>query len=206
MARAGLTGERIAVAGAALADELGFDQVTVSALARHFDVQVASLYSHVRNSDDLKTRIATVALTELADQAADAVAGRAGLEALVALADVYRTYAREHPGRYAASRHAPAAPPAATAGQTGRRLPSSSVLGAEYVTAGRRHSELIRAVLRAYDLNEPAETDAVRLLGSVIHGYVTLELAGSFSHSQPDSSDSWPRILAALDNLLRNWS
>lgn len=192
MARAGLTADRLAATGAALADQLGFDQVTVSALARHFGVQVASLYSHVRNSDDLKTRIATVALTELADQAAAAVAGRAGADALAALADVYRSYSQHHPGRYTASRYLPPAP---------ARRPASA-----HVAAGKRHSELMRAVLRAYDLAEPAETDAVRLLGSVIHGYVTLELAGSFSYSQPDSADSWPRILTALDTLLRTWS
>ena len=264
MARAGLTGERLAAAGAELADVMGFDQVTVSALARHFNVQVASLYSHVRNSDDLKTRIATRTLTELADQAAEAVAGRAGRDALTALANVYRTYAHQHPGRYAASRYLPpapsqptpsqptpsqptpahhppdaappaptpsqptpsqpapsqpipsqpisahdppgAAPPAPAPQQRARRTPTVSVLGTEYLAAGRRHSELMRAVLRAYDLDEPAETDAVRLLGSVIHGYVTLEQAGSFSYSQPDSSDSWPRILTALDTLLRTWS
>ena len=73
MARVGLTGERLARAGAELADEVGFEQVTVSALARRFGVQVASLYSHVRSSDDLKARIATVALTELADQTAAAL-------------------------------------------------------------------------------------------------------------------------------------
>src|SRR5688500_7640027 len=105
MARVGLTGERLARAGAELADEAGFEQVTVSALARRFGVQVASLYSHVRNSDDLKTRIATIALTELADQAAAAVAGRAGKDALTALANTYRTYAHHHPGRYTASRY-----------------------------------------------------------------------------------------------------
>jgi AcrR family transcriptional regulator len=193
MARAGLSGARLAQAGAELADEVGFDQVTVSALARRFGVQVASLYSHVRNSDDLKTRIATVALTELADQAATAVAGRAGHDALVALADVYRTYAQQHPGRYAASRYTPPVAP-----QT-RGLPQ------DFVVAGRRHSELMRAVLRGYDLDEPAATDAVRLLGSVFHGYVTLELSGSFSYSEPPSADSWPRVLDAIDNLLRTW-
>ncbi|GAA3115497.1 TetR/AcrR family transcriptional regulator [Kribbella aluminosa] len=185
----GLSGARLAQAGAELADEAGFDRVTVSALARRFDVQVASLYSHVRNSDDLKTRIATVALSELADQAAAALAGRAGADALTAMANVYRTYAHEHPGRYAASRHNPIA-----------------VSSADYVAAGRRHSELWRAVLRGYNLGEPAQTDAVRLIGSVVHGYVTLELAGSFSYSAPDSADSWPRILDALDALLRTWS
>ncbi|GAA1132097.1 TetR/AcrR family transcriptional regulator [Kribbella jejuensis] len=216
MARAGLTGERLAAAGAELADELGFDQLTVSALARHFDVQVASLYSHVRNSEDLKTRIATVALTELADQAAAALAGRSGADALTAMADVYRTYAREHPGRYAAARHTPAPPtdqPPTGARRTPaqpeagvRRARSTSALGTEYVEAGRRHSELWRAVLRGYDLGEPQQTDAVRLIGSVVHGYVTLELAGSFSYSDPPSDTSWPRILDALDHLLRTWS
>ncbi|MBO0916739.1 TetR family transcriptional regulator, partial [Streptomyces laculatispora] len=77
MVRAGLTAERLARAGAELADEVGFDQVTVSALARRFDVKVASLYSHLKNSHDLKTRIALLALEELADRGAAALAGRA---------------------------------------------------------------------------------------------------------------------------------
>jgi AcrR family transcriptional regulator len=187
MARAGLTTERVALAGAELADEVGFEQVTVSALARRFDVQVASLYSHVRSSADLKARIAVVALTELADLGASAVAGRAGRDALAALANVYRDYARSHPGRYAAGRFNPASP------------------SDEFIAAGRRHSELARAILRGYDLGEPAQTDAIRLLGSVFHGYISLELAGSFRHSSPDSSDSWPRILAGLDTLLTDW-
>jgi AcrR family transcriptional regulator len=187
MARAGLSGARLARAGAELADEVGFDQVTVSALARRFGVQVASLYSHVKSSQDLKARIATVALSELADDAAAAVAGRAGRDALGALANVYRDYAHAHPGRYAAARFVPAEP------------------SPEFIEAGRRHSELTRAVLRGYDLGEPAQTDAIRLLGSVFHGYVSHELAGSFSHSSPDSADSWPRIIDSLDSLLRNW-
>jgi AcrR family transcriptional regulator len=212
VARAGLTGERLAQAGAELADQVGFEQVTVSALARQFGVQVASLYSHVRSSADLKTRIATVALTELADQAAAAVAGRAGRDALSALANVYRTYAQQHPGRYTATRHTPAlsprdaAPPSPPRASGKVHISSMAVLSEQYVAAGRKHSELLRAVLRGYDLDEPAQTDAVRLLGSTIHGYITLESAGSFSYSKPSSDDSWPRIIDALDTLLRSWS
>ncbi|MEV5961256.1 WHG domain-containing protein [Kribbella sp. NPDC051952] len=188
MARAGLTTERLAQAGAELADEVGFDQVTVSALARRFDVQVASLYSHVKSSADLKARIAVVALQELAELGAEALAGRARRDALIALANVYRDYAHEHPGRYAAARFNPAS------------------ASADFLAAGGRHAEMTRAILRGYDLGEPAQTDAIRLLGSVFHGYVSLELAGSFSHSKPDSSESWPRILDALDTLLSDWT
>lgn len=186
MARAGLTAERLTQAGAELADEVGFDQVTVSALARRFDVKVASLYSHLKSSQDLKTRIALLALEELADRAADALAGRSGKDALTAFANVYRDYAHEHPGRFDAARFR-LAPEAAAAG------------------AGGRHAQMTRAILRGYDLSEPDRTHAVRLLGSVFHGYVSLELAGGFSHSAPDSQESWSRALDALDALLRNW-
>ncbi|MFE2264401.1 TetR/AcrR family transcriptional regulator [Streptomyces griseosporeus] len=186
MARAGLTGDRLARVGAELADEIGFEQVTVSALARRVGVKVASLYSHLANSRDLKTRIALLALEELADRAADALAGRAGKDALVAFADVYRDYARAHPGRYAAAQF--------------RLDPETAA-----ASAGVRHAQMTRAILRGYDLDEPEQTHAVRLLGSVFHGYVSLELAGGFSHSAPDSQESWTRALDALDALLRNW-
>src|SRR3954470_12778031 len=186
MARVGLTTERVVRAGAELADEVGFDQVTVSELARRFDVKVASLYSHVKSSQDLRVRIALFALEELADRAADAIAGRAGKDALTAFANTYRDYARGHPGRAAAARM-DLDPETAAA------------------SAGVRHSRMTRAILRGYDLTEPDQTHAVRLLGSVFHGYVSLETGGSFRHSAPDSQQTWVRIQDALDALLRNW-
>ncbi|MGW2290188.1 TetR/AcrR family transcriptional regulator [Streptomyces phaeochromogenes] len=187
MVRVGLTTERLTRAGAELADEVGFEQVTVSALARRFDVKVASLYSHVKNSHDLKTRIALLALEELADRVAAALAGRAGRDALAAFADAYRDYAREHPGRYDAAR---------------LRLDPETAAA----SAAVRHSQMTRAILRGYDLTEPDQTHAVRMLGSVFHGYVSLEMAGAFSHTAVPSQESWAWTLDALDTLLRNWT
>ncbi|CAM5633976.1 TetR/AcrR family transcriptional regulator [Streptomyces pilosus] len=186
MTRVRLSPERLTRAGAELADEVGFEQVTVSEVARRFDVRVASLYSHLKNSHDLKTRIALLALEELADRAAEALAGRAGKDALTALANVYRDYAREHPGRYAAAQF--------------RLAPEAAAS-----SAGVRHAQMTRALLRGYDLTEPDQTHAVRLLGSVFHGYVSLEMGGGFSHSAPDTQETWTRVLDALDALLRNW-
>ncbi|MEU5345746.1 WHG domain-containing protein [Streptomyces sp. NPDC020766] len=187
MVRVGLTTERLTRAGAELADEVGFDRVTVSELARRFDVKVASLYSHVKNSHDLKTRIALLALEELADRVAAAVAGRAGKDALAAFADAYRDYAREHPGRYDAARF--------------RLDPETAAAG-----AGVRHAQMTRAILRGYDLTEPDQTHAVRMLGSVFHGYVSLEMAGGFSHTAVPSQESWDWTLDSLDTLLRTWT
>lgn len=186
MARAGLTPERLTLAGAEMADKVGFEQVTISAIARQFDVKAASLYSHLKSSEELKTRIALLALQEMADQAADAVAGRSGHDALVAFANVYRNYATAHPGRYTASR---------------MRL-DPHVAAA---SAGRRHSQMMRAALRGYHLDDLDQTHAVRLLGSVFHGYASLESAGAFSHSAPDGEDSWSRILEVLDSILTHW-
>ncbi|MFJ1598680.1 TetR/AcrR family transcriptional regulator [Streptomyces sp. NPDC088261] len=184
MVRAGLTPERLTRAGAELADEVGFDAVTVSALARRFDVKVASLYSHLKNSQDLSTRIALFALEELADRVSAAVAGRAGRDALAAFADAYRDYAREHPGRYDAAR---------------LRLDPETAAA----NAGVRHAQMTRAILRGYDLAEPDQTHAVRMLGSVFHGYVSLEMAGGFSHTAVDPQESWAWTLDSLDALLR---
>ncbi len=185
MARAGLTTERLIRAGAELADEVGFDQVTISALARRFGVKVASLYSHLKSSQDLKTGIALFALEELADRVADALAGRAGKDALAAFADAYRGYAREHPGRYDAAR---------------LRLDPETAAA----SAGVRHAQMTRAILRGYDIAEPDQTHAVRMLGSVFHGYVSLEMSGGFSHTAVDPEESWSWIVDSLDTLLRN--
>ena len=186
MQRAGLSPQRVALGGAELADEIGFDQVTLSEVARRFNVKVASLYSHVSSSHDLRTRIAQLALAEIADRGAEALAGRSGRDALVALGNTYRDYACEHPGRYAATRYS-LDPEAATA------------------SAGRRHAAMMRAVLLGYGLDAADQTHAVRLLGSVFHGFVTLELAGAFAHSEPPSQESWSRSLDALDTVLRTW-
>ena len=187
MARVGLTTERLVRAGAELADETGFEQVTVSELARRFGVKVASLYSHVKNSQDLKTRIALFALGELADLSADAVAGRAGKDALTGFANVYRDYAHAHPGRAAAAR---------------LRLDPETAAA----SAGVRLAQMMRAILRGYDLPEPDQTHAVRLLGSTFHGYVSLELAGGFDHTPVTAEASWTWALDSLDALLRERS
>ncbi|MFE6691557.1 TetR/AcrR family transcriptional regulator [Streptomyces sp. NPDC057743] len=183
--RAGLSTERVVQAGAELADEIGFDRVTPTELARRFDVKTASLYAHIKNLQDLRTRIALFALEELADLASAAMAGRAGKDALAAFADVCRDYARHHPGRYAA---------------TQLRLDSESAAG----SAAPKHSHMLRAILRGYDLAEPDQTHAVRLLGSVIHGYISLEAAGGFHHSAPDTQETWSWLLHHLDALLKS--
>lgn len=186
MARAGLTADRVVAAAADLADEVGFENVSLSALARGFGVKDASLYSHVRNLQDLRTRVAFLAGGELIDRIAVAVAGRAGRDALGAFADAYRAYALEHPGRYAA---------------TQIRIDQSLIADSP---ALRRTAEITYGMLRAYGLEEPDLTDAVRLLRSTFHGFCALESSGGFGAPR-EVQRSWERAVDALHVALTNW-
>ncbi|MFJ4601432.1 TetR/AcrR family transcriptional regulator [Streptomyces griseoluteus] len=186
MARAGITADRLVAAAAELADEAGFEQVTLSALARRFGVKDASLYSHVRNLNDLRTRLALYTGGELIDRIAAAVAGRAGRDALTAFADAYRAYALEHPGRYAA---------------TQIRVDQSLIADSP---ALRRTAEITYGMLRAYGLSEPDLTDAVRLLRSTFHGYCVLESAGGFGAGRAVDA-SWEKGVEALHRALEQW-
>ncbi|WP_405883421.1 WHG domain-containing protein [Streptomyces sp. NBC_01136] len=189
MARAGLTADRVVAAAADLADEVGFENVTLSALARQFGVKDASLYSHVKNVRELRSRIALLAAGEMIDRIATAVAGRAGKDALVAFAGAYREYALERPGRYAAT-HIP--------------LDQLDATLAAESDAYRRTAEITYGMLRAYGLSEPDLTDAVRLLRSTFHGFCTLEANGGFGAPR-DVQASWERALDALHTALEHW-
>jgi AcrR family transcriptional regulator len=186
MVRAGLSPERVTAAAADLADEVGFENVTLSALARHFGVKDASLYSHVRSLQDLRTRMAFLAGGELIDRIATAVAGRAGKDALAAFAGAYREFALEHPGRYAA---------------TQIRIDQSLVADSPEL---RRTAEITYGMLRAYGLEEPDLTDAVRLLRSTFHGYCALESTGGFGAPRAVQA-SWDKAIDALHVLLEHW-
>ncbi|MFF4036847.1 TetR/AcrR family transcriptional regulator [Streptomyces sp. NPDC001816] len=186
MARAGLTVDRLVAAAADLADEAGFENVSLSALARHFGVKDASLYSHVRNLNDLRTRLALHTGGELIDRIAAAVAGRAGKDALAAFAGAYRAYALDHPGRYAA---------------TQIRIDQALIADSP---AMRRTAEITYGMLRAYGLDEPDLTDAVRLLRSTFHGYCALESAGGFGAAR-DVQTSWDKAVEALHLALTHW-
>ncbi|GAA4234689.1 AcrR family transcriptional regulator [Streptosporangium album] len=186
MARAGLTADRVTEAAADLADAVGFENVTISALARSFGVADASLYSHVKNVQDLRNRVALRAAGELADRVTSAIAGRSGKDALAAFAGAYREFALAHPGRYAA---------------TQVRLDPAVVAES---AATLRGNETTSSLLRAYGLAEPDLTDAVRLLRSTFHGFTSIEAAGGFAHPR-DLQASWDKIIVALDGTLRHW-
>jgi AcrR family transcriptional regulator len=170
--------------GARLADEAGLDRLTLAAVAARVGVRLPSLYKHVGGLDDLQRGVAVLALRELAERLSAAAVGRAGGDALRALAGAYRGYARERPGRYAATLRAPA--------------PDDD----EHARAGATVLEIVFAVLAGYGLQGDSLVHATRILRSTLHGFVALEAAGGFG--LPDSVDeTFSRLVDGLDAGLR---
>jgi AcrR family transcriptional regulator len=181
-----LTRAAVIADAAALADEAGFDAVNLSVLARRLGVRAPSLYSHVRDRDALLDGVTELALGELSARIAAAIAGRAGRDALDGLASAHRAYAQESPGRWQALQR--------PAGDTVVRS-----------AAARQVVTLFKAVLRGYSLPPDQEVHAIRVLGSTVNGYLTLERNGGFAHSDPSSEVSWHKTITALDALLNAW-
>ncbi len=185
MPRAGLAPASVTAAGAHLADELGFAQLSMGLLAERLGVRTPSLYKHVTSQADLTHRIAVLAMNELADAIRDAIQGRAGGEALAAGAQAMRTYVREHPGRYAAADAARASGP-----------------DDSLVAADARVLASWAAMLRGYRIDPGQEIHAMRLLRSVLHGFATEEASGGFQ-IDTDIDESFAWIVDFIDRGLQ---
>ena len=99
MPRAGLDADAVVAAAAELADADGLEAVTLARLASRLGVRAPSLYAHVDGLADLRRRIAARGALELAAELQAAAAGRAGADALLAIANAYRPTRARTPAR-----------------------------------------------------------------------------------------------------------
>jgi AcrR family transcriptional regulator len=143
-------------------------ELTLAGLASRVGVAVPSLYKHVASLADLRREVAIASVNELRGIIAAATVGLAGAEAVAAMAQAVRSFAHEHPGRYAATQ---------AAGDPGN--PSDDRL----TEAGVQTVAVIASILQGFDLPESRTVDAIRILRSAVHGFVLLELEGGFGLS-----------------------
>ena len=185
MPRAGLTATDVVQAAADIADERGYQQLTIGLVAARLGIRAPSVYKHVSGLAGLQHQLATRAMDELGDAVATAVAGRAGRDALAGLARACRDYVVAHPGRYAATVGAGFAGP-----------------GDPLLAASTRVIELIAAVLRGYDIPEPDLVHAIRTVRCVLHGWCMLQLTNAFQWSG-DVERSFEQLISFMDYGLR---
>lgn len=186
MPRAGLSPERLVDEAAQLVDDEGRAGLTLSALAKRFGVAQPSVYKHVTGLDSLHQLLAVRVVRELGETMRRASTGKAGADAVKAIATAYRAYAFAHPGRYEYVLRAPG--------------PDDKDLAA----AGAEVLSIFNAVFAGFGIAGTDAIDAARFLRSALHGFVSLELCGGFA--MPHSADvSFERLVTAVNRALADW-
>lgn len=187
MPRAGLNQERVVDEAERMADEVGLSRLTLSALADRLGVRQPSLYKHVDGMEGLQRSIAVRAKNELAEVLGRAAIGRARGDAIEAMSQAYRRWAKEHPGRYVATLRAPAQD------------------DVEDVAASGAVVNVVFDVLTGYDLRDDDAVDATRMLRSALHGFVTLETGGGFG-LPVDINRSFDRLVDGIVTAFAGWA
>ena len=177
--RAGLDQQAVIRAAAQLADTQGIEAVTLATLAAHLKVRPPTLYHYVNGLEGLRHDLALSGNRELATTLGRAIMGKSGDDALSALAIAYRGYAREHPGLYSVVQRAASPEDIALAEAEGEVV------------------DIVLRVLTAYRLTGDDAIHTVRLLRSMLHGFVSLEITNGFGLPL-DVDETFHRLIGAM--------
>lgn len=177
MPRAGLDTDAVVRGAAGIVDAEGVASLTLSRVAAALGVAAPSLYKHVGGLADLTDRVALTATHAFGEALARSSRGLSSRDALAAVAEAYRGFARERPGMY--------------------ELAQRGGSGPEWeVAAGAVMDELTRA-LAGYG-ESARDVHRIRFVRSALHGFADLERLGGFR--QPESVDeSFARLVEALN-------
>lgn len=185
--RAGLTRDFVLTTAADLADKVAPEPLTLNALAEKLEVSKPSLYNYFDGLPGLQRDLALSGTRNLHTRLMRASVGKAGDEAVFALADEFRAFIHAHRGVYALMVRA-----------SRNRRPIDKELG----TVEAEVVQVVAAVLSAYHLEGDDLIHALRGLRSFIHGFATLENAGGFGIAL-DLDTSFHRLLEMFVNGLR---
>ncbi|PPA70899.1 TetR/AcrR family transcriptional regulator [Jeotgalibacillus proteolyticus] len=160
--RRGLTLTEIVDATAGIADREGLSQLSIGAVAKELNIKPPSLYNHVSGLTELQDLLAVHGCRSLSEKLQNASVNFSKEEALKRLCYDYIKFATLHPGQYeAASRPA-------------------SDENTELRAAQEKVVEVVRDFFYQFGLEEERSVHLIRMLRSMLHGFVTLEAARGF--------------------------
>jgi AcrR family transcriptional regulator len=160
--RPGLSREAVVAAAAEIADREGLESLTLAALAARLGIKPPSLFNHVDGMASLRRELAMLALREMADALANSAIGKSGDDAVRALTNEYRRFAKRHPGLYAWT------------------VSATDAEDRELGALSERILEICVKILSGYGLDRRAALHAIRGMRSIVHGFSSLEAARGF--------------------------
>ena len=166
----------IVATAAEIADLNGLEKVTLTAVANHLGVRKPSLYNHINGLPELKAELAIWGTNQLCVIISDAAIGKAKQDAIAAIANAYRLFAKKRPGLYRAIVSAPDRD------------------NLDLKAASQKLMAILSIVLEPYNLGATDETHAIRGLRSLMHGFASLEEAGWFA-KPIDREESYQELI-----------
>lgn len=160
--RRGLTITDIIHTASNIADDQGLKQLSIGALAEKLKIKPPSLYNHVRGLDELHDLLAVYGCQKLLEKLEESILEVSKEDAVKQFSYAYVTFAKEHPGLYEA---------------TSRAAEEENV---ELKQAQEQIVLVILRVLEAFDLENEHAIHVIRMLRSMLHGFVTLEQEQGF--------------------------
>lgn len=160
----GLNKDIIIAAAKELIEQEGFQQFSMRKLAEILGVKTASLYTHIESMEMLFTEVGLSTLKEQREYLMSAVKEKHGDHAVAALADAFRRFAFEHPELYRFILQIPTG--------TDEDLKEAAAMTAEP----------FMSVLEDYRISDNRRMHWQRVLRGLMHGFVSEEEAGYFSH------------------------
>jgi AcrR family transcriptional regulator len=177
--RVGIDRDAVVRAAAKIADDHGWDTLTLARVAKKLRVRSPSLYNHVGGLEGLRRELKLLALRDLNAALSRATIGKSRDDAVRGLATAYRAFVKRHPGTYAAT----------TVGAP-KNDPAMEAAASNIV-------ETILSVLSGYGLERREGLHAIRALRSTVHGFAAIEIAGGFGIPlDVDKSFEW--LVSAL--------
>jgi len=174
----------VVAAAAAISDADGFDTLTLAAVAQRLGIRTPSLYNHVSSLADLRSAVAIAGRHALAATMGTAAQGRSADDAVRAIAQAFRAFAKDHPGLYAAMYRVP------DGDDPERRAAAWEII------------QVVLNVLTAYGLEGDAAIHTVRVIQSMVYGFVALEVGGAFGMPL-DIDESFDLLLTLMLRGLR---
>ncbi len=184
MARQGLTRTDVIGAAIEMIESEGLHNFSLRELANRLHIKAASLYSHIRNMDELYTEAGCYAISELKKMQLDAIAGKQRSEAIESLADAYYRFGKERPEIYKVILSLP------------------MVKNDAIHRAGFDIVEPIMTAMAGYHLAGEQMMHLQRIFRSIMHGFISQEEAGCFRQFPVDVGESYRMAVRGFILLL----
>ena len=184
MVHKGLSEESVVLSAAELIEQQGRCAFSMRLLADKLGIKTASLYNHVKSMDELLAEVCRYTLRLMQNTELQAIEGVSGEEAVRIMANTCRRFAKEHRELYWLTMDIAAR--------------DSRVLD----DAAECFTEPVKQMLRGFNLPEDEAIHFRRLFRAIVHGFVSQEDAGFFSHYPVSSDESFEfAVQCFIDSL-----